>query len=185
MTNPIKVGVVILLFLYPFLIYFGLNYFKPAQLGLFFLVLFAIRLIVTKTKNKTARWQLIIAVMLGGTLASLTWIFDSKEFLMWYPVGMSSIFFIIFTRSIFYPPSVIEQMGRMYNDNFTEAAEIYTRRVTMIWSVFFAINIVIASWTVLHGDMKIWTLYNGLISYFIVGILVGGEILVRKFIIKK
>jgi len=185
MANPLKVGVVILLVLYPFLIYFGLNYFRPSQLGLFFLVLFIIRVFVTKTKSKTARWQLIFAVVIGGTLAMLTWIFDSEKYLLWYPVGMSAAFFLIFTATIIYPPSIIEQIGRTYNKNFNEAAAIYTRKVTMVWSAFFGVNIFVSGWTVLYGGIEVWTLYNGLISYIIVGILLGAEILVRKFVVHK
>jgi len=180
MANPLKVGIVILLLLYPFLIYFGLNYFTPAHLGLFFLALFVLRIVFTKTTNKTARWQLIFTVVIGGTLATLTWIFDSKEFLLWYPVGLSTAFFLVFTMSIIFPPTVIEQIGRAYNKNFPEVAVTHTRNVTIVWSTFFAINIFVSSWTVVYGGMEVWTLYNGLISYIIVGILIGIEILVRR-----
>ena len=185
MVNPLNAGVVILLLLYPVLIYFGLNYFSPAQLGLFFLILFIIRILVTRTKSRAARWQLIFAVVIGGTLAILTAIFDSREYLLWYPVGMSVAFFIIFTASLIFPPTVIEQLGRSYNKNFPEAAVSYTRKVTIIWATFFGLNIFVAGWTVLYASLETWTLYNGLISYMIIGVLVGAEILIRKFVVQK
>ena len=185
MANPLKVGIVILLLLYPFLIYFGLDYFTPSHLGLFFLALFILRVIFTKTKSKTARWQLIFTVVIGGILAILTWIFDSEEFLLWYPVGLSAAFFLIFTISIIFPPTVIEQIARGYSKHFPPIAVVHTRNVTIVWAVFFAINIFVSSWTVVYGGMEVWTLYNGLISYIIVGILVGGELLVRRRMKKK
>jgi len=180
MANPLKVGIVILLLLYPVLIYFGLNYFTPAHLGLFFLALFILRIFFSKSTNKIARWQLIFTVVIGGTLATLTWIFDSKEYLLWYPVGLSIAFFLVFTMSIIFPPTVIEQIARPRNKDFPEVAVVHTRNVTIVWATFFALNIVVSSWTVLSDDMEVWTLYNGLISYIIVGILIGIEVLVRR-----
>jgi len=180
MYNLVKVAIVIFLLLYPILIYFGLNYFSPSQLGIFFLVLFAIRSVFARTKSTSARWQLIFTVAIGGTLAALTWIYNSKEFLLWYPVGLNVTFLIIFASSLLFPPSIIERIARTFHKNFPESAVSYTRKVTIVWTIFFAINIFVSGWTVLHGDMEIWTLYNGLISYIIVGILLGAEFVVRK-----
>lgn len=185
MYNLVKVIVVVFLLLYPVLIYFGLNYFSPSQLGLFFLALFTIRIIFAKTKSKTARWQMIFTVAIGGTLAALTWLFDSKEYLLWYPVGLNIAFFLIFASSIIFPPSVIEQIARVLHKEFEESAIVYTRNVTIIWTIFFAVNGIVSAWTVLHGSMEVWTLYNGLISYVVVGLILGIELLVRKYIVKK
>ena len=181
MYNLIKVGIVGFLLLYPVLIYFGLNYFSPSQIGIFFLALFAIRSIFVKTRNRAARWQLIFTVTIGGVLAALTWVYNSEEYLLWYPVGLNFAFFIIFSYSLYHPPSVIEQLARNFSDReFTEAGITYTRNVTIIWSAFFAINGMISAWTVFYGSMEIWTLYNGLISYLIVGLILGIEVIIRK-----
>jgi len=185
MYNLVKVIIVVFLLLYPLLIYFGLNYFSPSQLGLFFLALFAIRIIFLKTKSKAARWQMIFAMTIGGTLAALTWVYDSEEYLLWYPVALNMAFFLIFAVSIMFPPTVIEQIARTSHKEFPESAVAYTRNVTIIWTVFFVVNSIIAAWTVLHGSMEIWTLYNGLISYLVVGSILGLELLVRKSILQK
>lgn len=183
MANLFKVVVVIFLLLYPVLIYFGLNYFSPTQMGVFFLVLFVVRGIFAKTKSKAARWQLIFTVTIGVILAALTSIYNSAEFLKWYPVGLNIAFFIIFTNSVIYPPSVIESIARLVpNKDFPPSAVIYTRRVTMVWAAFFVLNGIISAWTVLYASMEVWTLYNGLISYIAVGALLGGEVLVRKIV---
>jgi uncharacterized membrane protein len=182
MYNLVKVAIVIFLLLYPILIYFGLNYFSPSQLGIFFLVLFAIRSLFTRTKSASARWQIILTVTIGGTLAALTWIYNSEEYLLWYPVGLNITFFIIFASSLIFPPSVIERIARAFHKEFPESAVVYTRNVTIVWTSFFIINTFVSGWTVLHGDMEIWTLYNGLISYFIVALLLGAELIVRKIV---
>jgi len=56
----------------------------------------------------------------------------------------------------------------------------YTRRVTQIWCLFFILNGTIATFTCLHGDMALWTLWNGLLSYLLIGLLMAGEWLVRQ-----
>ena len=127
---------------------------------------------------------MLLMVIIGGSLAILTWVFDSEQYLLWYPVGLNVAFFVIFMFSILYPPTVIEQLARVVNNNLPDAAISYTRKVTMVWTAFFVVNSMIAAWTALHGDMKIWTLYNGLISYLIVGLIFGIELLIRRSIKK-
>ncbi|MGD8784510.1 MAG: hypothetical protein PVG75_08720 [Thioalkalispiraceae bacterium] len=123
-----------------------------------------------------------MTVAIGGTLATLTWIYNTEEYLLWYPVGLNITFFFIFTSSLIYPPSVIERIARAFHTEFPDSAVRYTRNVTIVWTVFFAVNIVVSTWTVLIDNMEVWTVYNGLISYVIVGILLGGELVVRKII---
>jgi uncharacterized membrane protein len=61
---------------------------------------------------------------------------------------------------------------------------LYLYRLTALWAVFFALNGMTAVWTI-TVSMEVWTLYNGLISYFIVGALIGGELLFRNYYRKR
>ena len=54
----------------------------------------------------------------------------------------------------------------------------------MIWCLFFIVNGAIALVTVLSKNQALWTLYNGLISYLLMGTLLGGEWLYRKRVLK-
>jgi uncharacterized membrane protein len=42
-----------------------------------------------------------------------------------------------------------------------------------------------ALFTVLHGDMHLWTLWNGMVAYILMGTLMATEWLVRQRVIKK
>ena len=44
----------------------------------------------------------------------------------------------------------------------------------------FALNALIALATVLFAPMNVWVLYNGVISYVLMGMLMLGEFLLRK-----
>lgn len=61
----------------------------------------------------------------------------------------------------------------------------YTRRVTQIWCLFFIVNGSIALLTALYGDMALWTAWNGMIAYLLIGALMAGEWLVRRRVMKR
>ena len=42
-----------------------------------------------------------------------------------------------------------------------------------------------ALFTVLHADIRLWTLWNGMIAYFLMGTLMACEWLVRQRVMKK
>lgn len=50
----------------------------------------------------------------------------------------------------------------------------------MVWCGFFVVNAAIALYTVVFAPMKIWVIYNGFISYVLMGILFLGEFVLRK-----
>ncbi|HCQ3818278.1 TPA: hypothetical protein OKD99_004577, partial [Escherichia coli] len=60
-----------------------------------------------------------------------------------------------------------------------------TRRVTQIWCGFFIINGGIALFTALYADMSLWTAWNGMIAYLLMGTLMAGEWLVRRQVMKR
>ena len=182
MYRLIKLVVIVLIILYPFSIYFGLSYFSPAQLGIFLLAVFALRVAVAGRQAPHRTWQLMATLVIGGVLAAMTWLFNSEQYLLWYPVGLSSVFFIIFIASLISPPSMIERIARIREPELDAAGVEYTRKVTVIWSVFFLVNAMIATWTVLIDNIRIWTLYNGLLAYLAMGTLFAAEFFVRRHV---
>ncbi len=97
-----------------------------------------------------------------------------------YPVMMSTGALMIFATTLIKPPSMIERFARLAEPDLPESGVIWTRKVTVVWCVFFALNALIALATVLFAPMKIWVLYNGVISYVLMGMLMLGEFLLRK-----
>ena len=60
------------------------------------------------------------------------------------------------------------------------AAVAYTRRVTQVWCGFFVFNGAVSLGTALWGSPAAWALYNGLLAYVLMGVLFGGEWLLRQ-----
>jgi len=170
----IALGLVFLL--YPLIVFVGLKWFEPSMLALVLVGLALIRYYFSK--NKTAI-PLIKIVGINAILLLSFSVFANSAFLLkLYPVVISFSFFSVFLYSIFKPPSVITLIASA-RGKITENAVLYTRKVTLVWCAFFIINGLIALWTVFQSD-EYWALYNGVISYVLVGVLFACEWLVRR-----
>ena len=86
---------------------------------------------------------------------------------------------MVFSFSLFKPPSVIETFARLKEKNLNKKGIKYTEKVTLIWCLFFIINGCISFYTALYSELEFWMLYNGFISYILMGCLFLGEFLVR------
>lgn len=186
MPRFIKILIAALLVAYPLLVYYGLNNnFSGAQLGMVLLVLFVIRLFFTRLQTSRDRLQMFLPLAMVMGLVILTWFFQQPHYLLWYPVGLNFTFLILFAFSLWHPPTVIESIARRMRKDMPAEVIVYTRKVTMVWCVFFAVNMLVAAWTVLSGSIELWTIYNGFISYIIAFLILSGEILIRKYFIQR
>jgi uncharacterized membrane protein len=103
----------------------------------------------------------------------------SSASLLYYPVLVNAVFLLAFAASLFQSQTLIERLARRLNPALPPHGVRYTRKVTIAWCVFFIVNGSIAWWTTTQA-MSVWTLYNGLIAYVAMGIMFGGEWLIRQ-----
>jgi len=107
-------------------------------------------------------------------------VFEQAQILLTYPLLVNFIFLAIFSASLARPPSLVERIARSTQPVFPPQAALYCRRVTAIWCVFFVFNIAVCSWLLLKNLLWWWTVYNGCISYVLMGIIFAGEYLYRR-----
>ena len=88
--------------------------------------------------------------------------------------------FGLFLASLFRGQSAIERLARLRQPNLPPEAVRYTRRLTIVWCVFFVFNGLVAFWTAVAQPDEIWALYNGFIAYLLIGSLIVGEMVFRK-----
>lgn len=96
-----------------------------------------------------------------------------------YPVLVNAALLMAFGYSLVAPPSMVERLARLREPDLPPAAIAYTRRVTEVWCGFFILNGAAALATALWATEAIWSLYTGVISYVLMGILFGAEFLLR------
>jgi uncharacterized membrane protein len=128
-----------------------------------------------------ARSRLWTAVALGTVvLAGVAALGDQALPLKLYPVLVNAVLLAVFGASLLHPPTAIERLARLAEPELPPSAVRYTRRVTQVWCGFFVLNGSIAAATALWASDALWTLYNGLIAYLLIGLLFAGEWLVRR-----
>lgn len=172
----LKVIIGILVLLYPLAVYFGLQVFEVKTLGVLLLGVLIFRLFLSK-ESVTKQ---LIAVSCGGILLAGIIVFTNDAlYLKLYPVLMNVLMFSVFFISLLRPPSAVERLARIREPELDAHGVTYTRNVTVLWCAFFLINGAIAVWTVFFGTLAQWTLYNGFISYVLIGLLMAVEFVVR------
>ncbi|MDY7563010.1 hypothetical protein QN382_06080 [Pseudomonas sp. 10B1] len=171
------IGLVLLLagMLYPFAVYFGLGHIAPWQFALLLGCLWLLRGL-TGERKPGSLWMAGVAI---GFCLLLGWA-DSPALLSWYPVLSSAFMLTLFGASLIYEPPIVERLARLSDPQLSDVAVRYTRTVTKVWCLFFLGNGLIASALTLWAPLSWWTLYNGLISYGLMGLLFAGEWLVRQ-----
>lgn len=117
---------------------------------------------------------------LAGLLVGVSVVSEAELGLRAYPVLVNLAMLSVFATSLWHGMPVIERLARLQEPDLPPAGVRYTRQVTRVWCGFFIFNASIASWTALYADLATWTLYNGLISYALMGLLFSGEWLVRR-----
>lgn len=173
----------LVLLLYPLLVYVGIQHLGPRALAAVLLLAASARLLAAKIAGQTlgnSSWLLLAAAAATGlTLAT-----GSVIGLKFYPVLVSGVMLVIFGYSLWRPPSMIERFARLQQADLPAQAIPYTRTVTWVWCGFFVVNGTLAAATVFMSD-SLWALYNGLIAYLLIGLLMAGEYLVRRRVQKR
>jgi uncharacterized membrane protein len=160
--------------LYPLIIYLGMGRFEPRWLALFLLAIALARALVSRDPV----W---LAAAAGALLLVAVSVLGNQTLpLKLYPVLVSAVMLTVFGLSLLHPPSAIERIARLQHPDLPVQAIAYTRKVTMVWCVFFIGNGCIALATAAWASDRVWALYTGLISYLLMGILFAGEWLVRR-----
>jgi uncharacterized membrane protein len=101
-----------------------------------------------------------------------------------YPALMNLLMFSLFFSSLFTSSSLVERIARLREPDLPTQAIKYTRKVTMIWCVFFVLNGAIALWTACCASLLTWSWYNGLIAYLLMGAVFIGEWSYRVYYVR-
>lgn len=161
--------------LYPFAVYFGFEYLSPRIFALLLALVWGARLLLSP-RGSVNPWLAAAVFAFCLLLASV----DQAALLRWYPVLVNLGLLAVFASSLYRGTPIIERLARLQEPDLPESGVRYTRRVTQVWAVFFLLNVAIATALTLWAPLSWWMLYNGLIAYGLIGLLLAGEYLVRQ-----
>lgn len=165
------------LLLYPLLVYNFASENRSLLLVATFAAIFVLRLFAAGPLSKRNR---VLALLLLSGFCVLALADEQLRVLRLYPVLMSlgGAGFCFYTLAN--PPSAIERFARRFGMDIPDEAVSYLRGVTILWLCFFCLNAIAAAYTAIASGVETWALYNGLISYVIIGAMLLGERLYRQ-----
>jgi uncharacterized membrane protein len=166
---------------YPLAIFAGLQWFEPRTVSLALLAVLALRALQLghrpprESLRVLAVPALMVGVVLGGTL-----VWNDARYLLFVPAGVNAALLLAFGRTLWRGPPLIETFARLQHPDLNAAEVRHCRRFTRIWCGFFLVNTGVCAALALAGDLRLWTLHTGLLSYGIMGLLFSAEFAVRS-----
>lgn len=159
---------------YPFAVFFALH--SGLSVRLIGIMLMCVALIgIAKHKN-------LLLGICGIVMALLTLVSDYEIFLKLYPVLMNFGVFAMFVLSLQSVP-LVQRIAEKMKYKITDKTKEYARKVTIAWAIFMGLNTFVSFITVFMSDW-VWALYNGLISYCLIGFMFGIEYITRTRIMR-
>lgn len=175
----------VLLLAWPFIIWFGLRYNSLQWLLPLMAVMLVLRLRQVRQKAGPMRFVMQSVALAGIVLCTASILLKTHQLLLFYPVVVNIVMLTVFGGSLWTAMPLVERLARLHAPHLPPEGIQYTRRVTHVWCLFFIINGGIALFTAMYGDMSLWAAWNGMISYLLIGALMGAEWLVRSRLMKR
>lgn len=201
-------ALVLMTLLYPLAVFFGLQHWQPASMGLLLALVVALRLLLgsrvdgsggsdagTKARGDTdgqyceddrskfasgeaTRSRWLLSALLVFAVA--VYLVNDQQLLRFYPVLMNGLMLLMFSYTLLAPPPMAERLARLREPDLDPRGVRYTRKVTWVWCGFFLLNGCVAAWTAVGASLAVWTLYNGLYAYLVMALVFAIEYLIRQ-----
>lgn len=161
---------------FPFYLWFA-GWGHPVETAIYLATAGALKFIAEPTGAKsTADWVMILTPVTFGLL--VMWL--GPRVGLYYPVVINLGLLLVFYSSLSTPTNFVRRIAEKIEKRSLDSVAIkYTGHVTQIWCAIFLLNALIAAFLAWHQMLDEWTLYNGIIVYFVIALLISGEWLMR------
>ena len=144
-------------------------------------------------------WKPFLSSLLFLSVGLFCFFTEKEFFLRIYSVIINVTMLFVFGITLFTPPNMIFRFATLSDKSIKGSPDEdriynYCKIVTIIWCCFFILNGTIAAITTFSDKIfgvspetarTIWAVYNGGISYILMGTLFFGEMIVRRIIKKR
>ena len=155
--------------LVPFIIYFGIKYFGIRYLLYGLLFLYLLRS-ASCLRGGIKRNQALVLISIAAVFG-LAIILNRASLALYTPVLINLGLLLSFGSTLFIGPPIIEIFARKHVKSLSEREVKYCRNVTILWVTFFVINGSISLIISATGNIDYWIIYNGFISYIMIGLI--------------
>ena len=154
----------------------------------------------TGKNEKTALdWKPLLSSALFLAAGLFCFITGKEFFLKLYSVVINATLLAVFGSTLFFEPNIIFRFATLADksikgSSYEKQVNAYCRKVTIVWCCFFILNGGAAVCTTFAEKLfrvgpetarKIWAVYNGGISYILMGTLFVVEYIIRKVVDRK
>nr|WP_233272930.1 hypothetical protein [Paraburkholderia acidisoli] len=172
---------------YPVVILGAWRWHSPRFVGLMLLALLWTQRVagtgaLAASLRKLSKVDWAVALTLSATSFAIV-LTNSATLMRLYPSLVNVGLLVAFGSTLRHGPSMIEKFARLTYVDPPAHVVRYTRRVTQCWCGFFALNGVFSAWTALRWHDEAWSLYNGAIAYVVIGALIAGEFVWRRWVV--
>ncbi len=192
---------------YPVLVFTLLVIFKVETkiLSLFIIALAAAFFLSATGSKKTSDkkgaldWKPLLSSVLFLAAGLFCFITGKEFFLKLYSVVINITLLVVFGSTLFLKPNIIFRFATLADksivgSSYENQVRLYCRNVTLVWCGFFILNGGAAVVTTFADKIfglsaedarKVWAVYNGGISYVLMGTLFVVEFIIRKLVDRK
>lgn len=191
MRTFLKIFFYVVAAVYPVIVFLLLVIFKlPTRIFSLVVIVMAFAFFLAATGKSKIDWRPLVSsifLLCAGVICFFT---NQAIFLKLYSVAVSATFLVTFGSTLFFEPTIIFRFATLQDKTIhgslaEKQIEAYCRKVTIVWCVFFICNGAVAAYTAFFASDFVWSVYNGGISYILMGLLFAGEFLVRRQVQKK
>ena len=144
-------------------------------------------------------WKPLLSSVLFLAAGLFCFITGKEFFLKLYSVVINITFLAVFGSTLFFEPNIIFRFATLADksikgSSFEGQVKKYCRNVTIVWCGFFILNGTAAVCTTFADKLfglsseearNVWAIYNGGISYVLMGTLFVVEFIIRKLVDRK
>ncbi len=150
----------------------------------------------TGDKKSALDWKPLLSSVLFLAAGLFCFITGKEFFLKLYSVVINVTLLFVFGSTLFLQPTIIFRFATLADksilgSSYENQVKLYCRNVTIVWCCFFILNGTAAAVTTFADRLfglnpetarKVWAVYNGGISYVLMGTLFIVEFIIRKLV---
>lgn len=167
---------------YPFAVYF----FNSRGVAACALGLLCVSLgLKTVISRESKRKQSAALFFMSSLLLALHLICGGDIFVKAYPIAVNALLLFVFGSTLFWgEKSMVERIACLTvpPKEQTDSFKKYCRSVTVAWCAFFIFNGTVSAYTASECSDECWMIYNGAISYALIGLMFAGEYVCRLLV---
>ncbi len=133
-------------------------------------------LLMARREQRVAALQLPAIALV---FALLGWVSNNGTWFLILPSANQAAFGLAFLRSLKSTP-LIEHFARMVKPELGTAQQAHCRSWTAVWGIYLLVLAALGLVLARFSTLEVWTVYVGILSYVLVGVLFAIEYVVRK-----